>query len=570
MKNNSNTSKATITRNQAIEKLCASNEIYELNSTQINGRHLKVFRNAPITLRDLYYSHSSDLDFIVYEDERYSYLEILNLSKRLANIMISEFNIKKGDRVGISMRNYPEWSISFIAATSIGAIAVSFNALWGPKDLAFALNDCEPKLIFVDNERLLNLSQVNERPKKLEVVRVRSDDNRDISSHCWKALLSRYQNTQLPIINMNADDDVTIIYTSGTTGFPKGAISSHRNIIHALMSWELEIEIRAYRYQLEKPQFPFQEALLLAVPLFHVSGSHVVLLASFRAQRKMVCMYKWDAFKGLDLIEKERISGFIAAPAITGDLVNALKTGDYDISSLFVLGGGGAPRAPEQVKEINELNDQIMPQIGWGMTETNAIGTSALSESYADRPSSCGECSAVLEMRIVSDKGEVLSPSETGELQVKGTSMFRGYWNKSNESLGCFDGDWFKTGDVAKIDPDGFVYIVDRIKDLIIRGGENISCSSIEYALLEHPKITEACVYSMPDERLGEIVGATVYAQSDLDISELTDFLSDKLAIFEIPEKITVSPTPLTRGASGKIIKRVAQEDAINNMLVRA
>lgn len=570
MNNNSNTSKATITRNQAIEKLCSSNQIYELNSTQINGRNVKVFKNAPHTLRDLYYSNSSDLDFIVYEDERYSYSEVLNLSKRLANIMISEFNVKQGDRVGISMRNYPEWSISFIAATSIGAIAVSFNALWGPKDLAFALNDCEPKLIFVDDERLLDLSKVEERSNDLEVVRVRSNGNSNISSHCWKELLSRNKNARLPNINMKADDDATIIYTSGTTGFPKGAISSHRNIIHALMSWELEIEIRAYRYQLEKPQFPFQEALLLAVPLFHVSGSHVVLLASFRAQRKMVCMYKWDAFKGLDLIEKERISGFIAAPAITGDLVNALKTGDYDISSLFVLGGGGAPRAPEQVKEINELNDQIMPQIGWGMTETNAIGTSALSDSYADKPSSCGECSAVLEMRIVSDKGEVVIPGETGELQVKGTSMFKGYWNRSNESLDCFDGDWFKTGDIAKIEPDGFVYIVDRIKDLIIRGGENISCSSVEYALLEHPKITEACVYSLPDERLGEIVGATVHGQSDLDTSELIQFLNDKLAIFEIPEKISISPMPLTRGASGKIIKRVAQEQAIKGMPIGA
>ena len=210
-----------------------------------------------------------------------------------------------------------------------------------------------------------------------------------------------------------------------------------------------------------------------------------------------------------------------------------------------------------------------MPQIGWGMTETNAIGTSALSDAYAQRPSSCGECSAVLEMRIVSDRGEVLSPGEIGELQVKGTSMFRGYWNQSSDTLDCFDGDWFKTGDIAKIEADGFVYILDRIKDLIIRGGENISCSSVEYALLEYPKITEACVYSMPNERLGEIVGATVYAQSDLDTSELIDFLSDKLAIFEIPEKITVSPTPLTRGASGKIIKRVAQKDAINNMLIR-
>lgn len=555
--------KATITRNQAIEKLCASGEIYELNSTQINDRNVKVFKNAPKTLNELYFSNSSDLDFIVYQDERYTFSQILELSTQLANIMTSELGVRKGDRVGISMRNYPEWSIAFIATTSIGAIAVSLNALWGPKDLKFAIDDCDPKLLFVDQERLTNLSNVINKENDMKVIRVRAEENKDLFSYCWKELFSRHPNFNALESNITADDDATIIYTSGTTGFPKGVVSTHRNIIHALMSWELEIEIRALRYELDKQELPFQEAMLLAVPLFHVSGSHVVLLASFRNQRKMVCMYKWDAEEGLRLIQKEKVTSFIAAPAITGDLVNAYDKSRHDISTLLILGGGGAHRAPEQVKEIDSLNEIIMPQIGWGMTETNAIGTSAIGDAYADRPSSCGECSAVLQMRIVSESGAEMPNGEIGELQVKGTSMFRGYWNKLDDKLDCFDGDWFKTGDVAKINPDGFIYIMDRIKDLIIRGGENVSCSSVEYALMEHPEIVEACVYSIPDVRLGELVAATIYTKSKLTEHTVKSFLKGKLANFEIPETIKISSVPLQRGASGKITKRLVQKAAL-------
>jgi long-chain acyl-CoA synthetase len=563
MINNSDINKTTITRNQAIEQLCAPGGIYELNSTQINGRNVKVFKNAPKTLSELYFSNHSELDFIVYQDERYTFAAILKLSTQLANIMSLTFNIKKGDRVGISMRNYPEWSIAFIAATSIGAIAVSLNALWGPKDLKFAINDSEPKLLIVDQERLINLSNVITNKNDTKIIRVRAKENENLYSYCWEDLLTNYPNFDALESNVMADDDATIIYTSGTTGFPKGVISTHRNIIHALLSWELEAEIRNLRYELDKQELPYQEAMLLAVPLFHVSGSHVVLLASFRNQRKMVCMYKWDAEEGLKLVQKEKITGFTAAPAITGDLVNAYNESSHDISSLLILGGGGAHRAPEQVKEIDSLNDIIMPQIGWGMTETNAIGTSAVGDAYADRPSTCGECSAVLEMRIVSESGAVMASGEIGELQVRGTSMFRGYWNKSNDQLDCFDGDWFKTGDVAKINPDGFIYIMDRIKDLIIRGGENISCSSVEYALMEHPEIIEACVYSLPDIRLGELVAASIYTKSKLNERSIKSFLKGKLANFEIPEAIKISSVPLARGASGKITKRLVQQAAL-------
>ena len=557
---------ATTAREEAIGELCAAGQPYELKFTQIRGKGQRIFVHAPSSLRDLYFENRSNLDYVVFEDERFTFEQVYQLASAFAAAMIDHYGVKPGDRVAIAMRNYPEWVISFFAITSIGAIAVSLNAQWGASDLSFGLNDCSPSLVLVDQERLDLISSFEKLPSGLKIIRVRADANASIKSDCWSYILADHRDSEMPPSVIHADDDATIIYTSGTTGYPKGVVSTHRSIIHALLSWELDAEIRALIGAYQHPDPGYQECFLLTVPLFHVSGSHVAMLSSLRLQRKMVCMYKWDVQKAMAIVENERVTVLTAAPAITNDVIYANSSSKFDLSSLLVLGGGGAHRAPEQVLGISRFKENIAPGTGWGMTETNAIGAGILGKDYLDRPSSCGQCSAVLEMRVVDKAGSTLSPGQPGELQVRGTSMFRGYWQRSESDKESFDGDWFRTGDKAIIDGEGFVYIVDRIKDLIILGGENIACSSVEAALNEHPLVKEACVYGLPDKRLGEKVGATVSVLSPLPASELEEFLTDKIAKFEMPSYITQQQQLLPRGASGKIVKRLVKAEAIKNL----
>lgn len=559
-----------MTRQQAIKEVCAPGQPYELKTTQIRGRECRVFVNAPATLRDLYADNRSDLDFLIYDAERLSFEQVYRRASALATAMVEDYGIQHGDRVAVAMRNYPEWVITFFAATAIGAIAVPLNAWWNPRELYYSLEDSKPSLIVVDQERLDRLAECEPLPDELRIVRVRATENSRIASENWDEVLSAYAGSEMPEVSVKPDDDAIILYTSGSTGNPKGGVSSHRAIIHALLSWELDWELRACMGVYELPEPDDQGGMLLAIPMFHVAGCHAAMLSSIRVQRKVVCMYKWDVQKGMELIERERLTALMATPAISGDVVNAAATANRDLSSLIVMGGGGAPRAPEQVRAIDQMSETLSPATGWGMTETNAIGTGIAAADYLEHPSSSGQCSAVLDIRVVDELGNEQPAGERGELQVRGTSMFRAYWNRPEATAEAFDGDWFHTGDAAIIDEEGFMYIVDRIKDLVNRGGENIGCGAVEAAMLEHPDVVEAIVYSVPDQRLGEEVGATIYVAKILDEDEFRTFLAVRLAKFEIPRYFHQTTEPLPRIASGKIAKRQLREEAINRLGLNA
>ena len=361
----------------------------------------------------------------------------------------------------------------------------------------------------------------------------------------------------MPDAPIDPDDDATLIYTSGSTGHPKGVLSTHRNAIHAVLSWELDWAVRAHRGIYVAPEVEHQEGMLLAIPLFHVAGSHAALLSALRPQRKMVCMYKWDVQQGMELIERERLTLFTATPAISGDLVNAAKTTDRDLSSLLVMGGGGAPRAPEQVRAIDRLSKIIIPHTGWGMTEINAIGTSNGGADYLARPSSPGQCSAVLDMRVVDESGRECRSGERGELQVRGTTLFREYWNRPEATAESFDDEWFRTGDMAIIDDEGFLFIVDRIKELIKYKGFQVPPAELEGLLLTHEAVADAAVIGIPDDEAGEIPKAfvTLKPGSEATAEEIQSFVAGQVATFKqvrLLEFIDVIP----KSASGKILRR--------------
>ena len=554
------------TRAEAIASLTTTGMPYALEQGFINNRPCRFFTHAPRTLGQLFADNVSDKTFLVYENERLSFSEVHDQAMRLANVLAREFGVEHGDRVAISMRNYPEWVISFMAVTAMGGVAVCMNALWQTDEIEYGLTHSGSKVFIADEERVHRIAPIADK-LAMRIIATRHQ-NLGGSAQCqsFSELLSQNPSTDLSWASVSPDDYATIFYTSGSTGHPKGAVSCHRNIISALFSWELDLAARQLELGVSPPPAADQPATLLAVPLFHATGSHAVFLQSYRAQRKMVSMYRWDPLQAVRLIELERITSFVAPAAMTGDLIEAGKQSDADLSSLLSVGGGGAPRAPAQVQNIPKAFNNALPGTGWGMTETNAIGTGIGGEEYLLRPASSGRCSAVLDILIVDDAGKPLPAGERGELRIRGASVIDGYWDRPEANAEAFEDGWLKTGDVAYLDDEGYLFIVDRIKDLVIRGGENIGCAEVEAALLALDQVLEASVYAVPDARLGEEVGATLYAPADLDIAEIQTQLAAHIAKFKIPRYIHLQTEPLPRIASGKIDKRTLRSIATSRL----
>jgi len=552
------------TRVEVLKELTAAEQPYELVPGSVFDRECLRFKNAPPTLRDLFSESRSDVEFIIYEDQRLTFDQAYIEASKIAMILIDDYGIAPGDRVAISMRNFPEWILAFMATTSIGGIAVAMNALWQPEEMAYGLTNSGAKVLFADEERLARFAQITAPPAvDLIAVRASASANAPELGALIEKLEQSGQTIEMPSQCAQPEDDATLLYTSGSTGHPKGVASCHVNIISALMSWELDMH-SAVALMDTPPEAPAHPpASLMAVPLFHATGSHAVYLASYRHQRKLVCMYKWDPVTAAQMIEEEKISTFIAPAAMTGDLVLEAQRSQRDLSSLSSVGGGGAPRAPEQVRNIEKSFAKALPGTGWGMTETNAIGTGIGGLDYLERPESSGRCSGVMELKVIDEAGNELPTLSRGELLIRGTAVFRGYWNRPDANAETFlPGGWMRTGDVAYLDEEGYLFIVDRIKDLVIRGGENIGCGEVEAALLEHPLIHEASVYAVPDERLGEEVGTTIYTDLPIDANELNAFLLTRLSRFKVPTHTWQQHEPLPRTASGKILKRELREEA--------
>jgi long-chain acyl-CoA synthetase len=347
-----------LSRADALKQLTAPGQPFAMQVVDVGGNPCRVYVNAPNSLRELFAENRSDETFFVYEDERYSFEDMYQRAATIAATLVNDYGVGRGDRIAIAMRNYPEWIMAFTAITSIGAIAVAMNALWGPEEMAYGLSHSGARLVFADQERVDRLARC-EPSLNIDIIGVRLKEPVASGVRLISDILATP--AAMPTAEIDPDEDTLILYTSGSTGHPKGAVSSHRAVISALLSWEIDAAASALINNTEPLVLPYQIATLLGVPLFHVAGSHAVYLSCYRSQRKLVGMYKWDVETAAELIEREQIASFVAPAAMTGDLVEAALRTQRDLSSLLVVGGGGAPRAPDQVKRIATTFKQAIP-----------------------------------------------------------------------------------------------------------------------------------------------------------------------------------------------------------------
>ena len=553
----------------AVAQVTAAGQPYETRTERIRGVDFTVFRNAPENLRALYASglDHADKDFYVYQDERYTYRRMWSLAARCAN-RLRERGVGAGDRVGVALRNYPEWIAAFMGVTSLGAVAVALNAWWSGEELLYGIDDSGLKLLFADVERTERLAG-RLAPRRVELIAVR---HKRPGLATWDEFLDGASD-QMPEPAIGPEDNATILYTSGSTAHPKGVLSTHRAITNALLGWECGGAIAmtmnpemaaAVGRSAPAPQDP--PAVILTVPLFHVTGLVVQMLMSFRRGRKVVGMYKWDAAQALKIIEAERITEFNGVPTMAWELVQSPERGKYDLSSLKSAGGGGAPMAPEHARQIDKTIGAGAPGTGWGMTETQGLATTIGGAAFLARPRSCGRAvPPLVQVKAVKPDGVDAAPLETGELWIRGAMNMSGYWNKPEATAETLTDGWVHTGDIGHLDEDGYVFITDREKDMVIRGGENIGCQEVEAVLYEHPKVLEAAVFGVPDERLGETLAAVVVARRDetLTAGDVRAFAAEHVAKFKVPDHVWVRAERLPRIASEKIFKRGLREEAL-------
>ena len=553
----------------AIGAMMAPGAKYEVGAETINGIDYRIFPNIPKNMLGLYQEglEFSDQTFVVYENDRWTYRECYLRAAKIAQCLAEDFGISKGDRVALTSRNYPEWITTYMAVTMMGAVVVPMNSWWLGSELEFGLEDSGAKILFGDKQRIESvankLSQLNIKAIAIRCPELVSESIPDIND-----LMTGWEEAQPPTVDVAPEDWATMLYTSGSTGNPKGVVSTHRNILSQVYSVSFGVKALAILAgaDLSSDAKKEQSSMLLPLPLFHVTGCNVQFLPSFLVGRKLVMMYKWDAGKALELIEKEKINAMTGVPTMGQDLIEHPDFDKRDISSLKDISSGGAAKPPEQVRKMAEKAPSLRAGVGYGLTEVSGAVASMGGADYLKYPSACGKAIPPLtDIKVFLENGEEAALEEWGEVCIKGPMVMKGYWNRPEATAEALTEDgWFKTGDIGYLNAEGFLFLVDRAKDLVIRGGENIGCAEVEGAIALHEAVMEVAVYGLPDQRLGEIVGATVMlkANAALTEQELKAFLQDKISAFKVPEYIVFQYEALPRGATEKIYKLGIREAA--------
>jgi long-chain acyl-CoA synthetase len=558
---------------EADAQLTAPGQMFEIEEVDIRGIRTQVWKNCPATLADILQLSRGHGDkvFLVHEDEQITFEEHFRAAAHLAHTLRDRFGVREGDRVAIAMRNYPEWSIAFWGATSAGAVVVPLNSWWTGEELQYGLADSGAKVLFADGDRAASIAPYRSELPDLEAMVVaRASSAVPEGASTWSSVMGEIPaSVDVPLVAVATDDDATIFYTSGTTGRPKGALGTHRNICTNPISLYY-VNARASLRAGAPPAVPGggdQNAYLLSVPLFHATGCHSILVGNLLAGGKLVMMYRWDAGRALELIERERITTFGGVPTMVLQVLDHPDFAKRDTSSVKSVGYGGAPAPPDLVKRIREHFNSSPASNGYGLTETSSVSTMNSGADYLAKPDSVGPPVPVVTVKVVDPDGHDVATGEVGELWIKGPNVVKGYWNKPEATAAVFTDGWLHTGDVARLDDEGFVYIVDRAKDMLIRGGENVYSVEIEGVLYEHPAVADAAVIGIPHPTLGEEVGAVVTLLPGTSVSEgdLQEFVRTRLAGFKVPVKVWFYERELPRNPAGKVLKRDLRNELIES-----
>ena len=533
---------------------------------EIDGVPQKVFGGLPDNLRDYFAFAAShgDKECLVDKGRRLSFSDVAKQVGSLGFALSEQYGVSKGDRVAIAMSNSPEWCISFMAITSIGAVAVPMNSWWQGEELAYGLSDCDASHVILDAARFQRLAP-HLQDSALVVIGM-ENEGKALPENVARLEPLLAGDGVLPAIQIESQDPAVILYTSGSTGRPRGVLSTQRNVLSALGTWlaiGTAVAVASGTIGQEPEEQP---GILLTVPLFHVTGLNSLFLLSLGIGRKIVMMYKWDIDAALELIQAEKITHFNGVPTMSMELMKHPRRDEFDLSSLLEIASGGAARPADQVGTLIDLFPGAKPSAGYGLTETNAVGCIIGDDDYAERPGSVGQATPPLvDLKLVDENGNEVKQGERGEICLRSPAIVSEYLNQPAATEAAFKNGWFHTGDIGYQDEEGFVYIVDRIKEIIIRGGENISCTEVEEAIYAHPDCLEAAVFSVPDERLGEIVGAAIHARPGCGINDeqMKAFLAGKLAGFKVPAHIWLCDESLPRIASGKIFKKQIRAECI-------
>jgi len=577
--------------------LTAPGQAFEMEDLTIHGIPTRTWKSAPGTLRSVLELSSlhGDKDFLVYEDERITFAEHYRIAAGLATQLVERFGVTKGDRVAIAMRNLPEWVMAFWASIAAGAVVVPINAWWTGAEIAYGLSDSGSSVVFVDEERKGRILPHLDDIPDLRTMVVCNEEHDPAGGRRASegSTVDRTDGSRLPVIPfadlvaelpsepalpdaaIEPDDDATIFYTSGTTGRPKGAVGTHRNSASNLMNLFFVSTVGTMRRSgtVADVTGGTQNANLLSVPLFHATGCHAVLVSNTAAGGKLVMMHHFDPERALELIERERISIFGGVPAMVMQVIDSPNFSKRDTSSVRSISYGGAPCPPDLVRRIKQHFPGGAPGNGYGLTETSAMTTMNSGDDYVRKPDSVGPPAPVCDVAVVPEEYEGdeppadqgVDPERTGELWIKGPNVVRGYWNRPEETAMSFTRGWLHTGDVARIDEEGFVHIVDRAKDMIIRGGENVYCVEVEAALFEHPAVADCAVIGVPHPVLSEEVGAVIVLRPGQEVGadELARFVGERLAAFNVPSRFWFRAVPLPRNPAGKVLKRELRAELV-------
>jgi acyl-CoA synthetase (AMP-forming)/AMP-acid ligase II len=549
------------------DEMTGPGQLFEIETLQVRGAPMRSYKHAPGSLREIWLGTAAhgDREYLIFEDERCTYTQAHEFTASIAH-WLSQQGVKPGDRVAIAMRNYPEWMLAYWAVVSMGAVVVGMNAWWVAHEMEFALKDSAPKVMICDKERLVRFNEIKDGFPGLIVTAVRLREPAPDGVVDWVEVINT--DPSLPDVTIDPDDDACIFYTSGTTGTPKGAQLTHRGCVANLMNigFGRALQGTALARAGVKPKGSMApdevNVALVATPLFHVTGNNCVAQGIAATGGKLVLMYKWDAGEALRIVEAEKVTAFSAVPMMSREMLIHPDFAKRDTSSLKTMGGGGAAVQPDLTQKMHDTMKNAAPNAGYGMTETSGI-ISALSADYlVDRPTSVGRAMPTFEAKCVDGNGNTVATGETGELWVRGACVIKGYLNRPEATAETITDGWLHTGDIAYMDEDEFIHLVDRAKEMVLRGGENVYCAEVESAIFAYDGVSECVVFGVEDERLGEEVGAAIFPKEGvvLDVGQLREHLKQKLASYKIPRYIWLVDAPLPRNANGKFVKREVRD----------